>query len=94
MRSQHDVAIPRLYGRESQIDKAIVDAVEEIAKARQLPMAVIATAWCLHKGVNPIVGLNTKERIDEAVLAAKTTLTEEEVARLEKAYQPKAMTGH
>ncbi|KAH7000958.1 NADP-dependent oxidoreductase domain-containing protein [Ilyonectria destructans] len=94
LRSQYDVAIPRLYGRESQTDKAIVDAVEEIAKARQLPMAVIATAWCLHKGVNPIVGLNTKERIDEAVLAAKTALTEEEVATLEKAYQPKAMTGH
>lgn len=94
MRSQHDVAIPRLYGRESEIDKAIVDAVEEIAKARQLPMAVIATAWCLHKGVNPIVGLNTKERIDEAVLAAKTALTEEEVEKLEAAYQPKNMTGH
>ncbi|KAH6991457.1 NADP-dependent oxidoreductase domain-containing protein [Ilyonectria sp. MPI-CAGE-AT-0026] len=94
LRSQHDVAIPRLYGRESEIDKAIVDAVEEIAKARQLPMAVIATAWCLHKGVNPIVGLNTKERIDEAVLAAKTALTEEEVEKLEAAYQPKNMTGH
>ncbi|KAL6412976.1 hypothetical protein AUP68_02470 [Ilyonectria robusta] len=93
-RSQHDVAIPRLYGRESEIDKAIVDAVEEIAKARNLPMAVIATAWCLHKGVNPIVGLNTKERIDEAVLAAKTALTEEEVEKLEAAYQPKNMTGH
>lgn len=94
LRSQHDVTISRLYDRENQIDKAIVDAVEAIAKARQLPMAVIATAWCLHKGVNPIVGLNSKERIDEAVLAAKTSLTEEEMAKLETAYQPKAVTGY
>lgn len=57
-------------------------------------MAVIATAWCLHKGVNPIISLNSKERIDEAVLAASITLTDGEVATLESAYQPKPVTGY
>ena len=94
MRSQHDAALPRLYDQESRVEKAIVDTVEQIAKARDLPMAVIATAWTLHKGVNPIVGLNSKERIDEAVLAAKTVLSTEEVARLEAAYVPRAVTGY
>jgi aryl-alcohol dehydrogenase-like predicted oxidoreductase len=53
-------------------------------------MAVAATAWCLSKeGVNPIVGLNSKQRIDEILEAVKIVLTEEEVARLEAAYVPK-----
>lgn len=57
-------------------------------------MAIISTSWCLSKGVNPIVGLNSKERIDEAVLAAKVVLTEAEIAKLESAYQPKVVTGY
>jgi aryl-alcohol dehydrogenase-like predicted oxidoreductase len=57
-------------------------------------MAVIATAWCIHKGVNPIVGLNSQERIDEAVIAANLVLTEAEIARLESAYQAKNVTGY
>jgi aryl-alcohol dehydrogenase-like predicted oxidoreductase len=75
-------------------DKATVDIVEEVAKVREVPMAVIATAWCLHKGVNPVVGLNSKERIDEAVWAAKIRLTDDEILRLESAYEPKAVTGY
>ncbi|EXA34693.1 alcohol dehydrogenase [Fusarium oxysporum f. sp. pisi HDV247] len=94
LRTQHDQTLSRLYDRESEADKATVDMVEEVAKARGLPMAVIATAWCLHKGVNPIIGLNSKERIDEAVLAANITLTNDEVAKLESAYQPKSVTGY
>lgn len=94
LRSQYDKAQARLYDAENQADKATVDIVQEVAKARQLPMAVIAIAWCLHKGVNPIVGLNKKERIDEAVVAANLVLTEAEIAKLESAYQPKPVTGH
>ena len=80
---------------DNKADKAIVTAVEEIAKARGLPMAVIATAWCLSKeGVNPIVGLNSIERINEALSAVKVGLTKEEVAKLEEAYSPKFVTGY
>jgi aryl-alcohol dehydrogenase-like predicted oxidoreductase len=95
IRAKHDAALERLVSRENVVDKAIVDAVEELAKARKLPMAVIAMAWCLSKeGVNPIVGLSSKARIDEAVLAVKVKLTEAEIAQLESAYQPKAVTGY
>ncbi len=94
LRAQHDATLARLYNRENQVDKAIVDMVQEVAEARKLPMAAIATAWCLSKGFNPIVGLNSKERIDEAVLAANIDLTKDEIAKLESAYQPKAVTGY
>lgn len=94
VRSQTDIAISQLYNEYSQSEKAVVDMVEQIAHARQVPMAAIATAWCLSKGVNPIIGLNSMERIDEAVLAANLTLTDEEIERLESAYTPKAVTGY
>jgi len=58
-------------------------------------MAVVATAWCLSKeGVNPIVGLNSKERIDQIVEAVNIVLTKEEVAKLEAAYVPKIVVGY
>lgn len=63
--------------------------VEAIAKERDLPMATISTAWCLSKGVNPIVGLSSKERIDEIARAIKVVLTDDEISRLESAYVPK-----
>lgn len=73
-----------MVDRDSAVDKAIVDRVEAIAKEKGMSMAAVATAWCLGKeGVNPIVGLNSKERIDEVVAAIKVRLTEEEVAKLE-----------
>lgn len=56
-------------------------------------MAVIATAWCLSKGVNPIVGLNSKDRIDEVVEAVKVVLSAEEIDKLEAAYVPKNVIG-
>lgn len=94
-RSANDTVITRLIDLESSANKAIVNAVEEVAKSRGLPMAVVATAWCLSKrGVNPIVGLNSKERIDEIIKAVKIRLTEKEVAKLEAAYVPKIVMGY
>ncbi|KAF4427921.1 hypothetical protein F53441_14071 [Fusarium austroafricanum] len=94
LRTQHDKTLGRLYNKENEADKATVDMVEQVAKERGVSMAIISTAWCLHKGVNPIIGLNSKERIDEAVLAAKFQLTDDEISRLESAYQPKTVTGY
>jgi versiconal hemiacetal acetate reductase len=57
-------------------------------------MAIVAIAWCLSKqNVNPILGLNSAKRIDEAVAAIKFKLSEEEIQKLEKHYLPKAKPG-
>jgi aryl-alcohol dehydrogenase-like predicted oxidoreductase len=87
--------LSRLINGENKADEGIVAAVGEVAKARGLPMAVIATAWCLSKeGVNPIVGLNSIERIDEITAAVNIVLTEEEILMLEAPYVPKAVSGY
>jgi len=80
--------------KEDKVDEEIVGRVEEVAKKLGKSMAQVATAWCLHKGVMPIVGLGSKERIDEAVDAVKVKLSKEDVRYLEELYQPKVRTGY
>ncbi|KAL2798405.1 NADP-dependent oxidoreductase domain-containing protein [Aspergillus keveii] len=82
-----------LRNRETEADKAIVDRVEEIAKKKGVSMAQVAIAWSLsHKNENPILGLSSKERIDEAIAAIKVKLTDEEIAYLEEPYVPKTLS--
>ena len=84
-----------IRSKETEIDKAIVDRVEEVAKKKGVAMAQIAIAWSLNqKGVNPILGLGSKERIDQAVEAVKVQLTDEEAKYLEEPYMPKAVSGY
>ncbi|KAH3670310.1 hypothetical protein WICMUC_004879 [Wickerhamomyces mucosus] len=74
-------------------DKEIINRVEEIAKKRNVSLAIVSTAWVLSKGVNPIVGLNSEARVEEALKAAEFTLTEEEIKYLEEPYVPKNVIG-
>jgi aryl-alcohol dehydrogenase-like predicted oxidoreductase len=74
-----------IRGRETKIDETVIGKVEEIAKKYGVSMTTIATAWCLSKDkVNPIIGLSSKERIDQAVesvqFASSGKLTKEERA--------------
>lgn len=76
-----------------QPDRDIIDRIEQVAKKRNVSMAVIAMAWCISKGDIPIVGISKKERIDDAVTASTLELTAEEITYLEEMYQPKPIQG-
>lgn len=95
LREKSDFAIQRLIrSKESEIDKQVNQRVEEVAKKHGVSMTTIATAWCLSKDkVNPIIGLSTKERIDQAVasvhFASSGKLSAEDIAYLEDGYAPK-----
>lgn len=79
--------------RETEADKAIVERVELVAKRKGVSMAQVAIAWSLsHEGMSPILGLGSRERIDEAVAAVKVRLSQEEIAFLEEPYVPKAVS--
>ncbi|KAJ6089804.1 hypothetical protein N7467_005020 [Penicillium canescens] len=80
--------------RESEADEVIIGRVEELAKKKGLSMAQVALAWSLsHKGENPIVGLSSVKRIDEAVDSIRVKLTEEEILYLEEPYVPKTVSA-
>ncbi|OCL05277.1 Aldo/keto reductase [Glonium stellatum] len=83
-----------IRARENDVDKAIIDRLEEVAKKRGVNMTTIATAWCIKKGVIPIIGLSSKERIDQAVENSKYQLSDEDAKYLEEPYLPKAIQGY
>lgn len=82
-----------LIGPTTDADIATIHQVEKMAKAKGCSMAQIGIAWCLHKGVNPIVGLSSTVRVDEAVQAVALfdggILTDEDVRSLDDLYIPK-----
>src|SRR5436309_9538466 len=51
------------------IDRPVVDAVQEVAKARGVPMARVALAWVLSKPVvsAPIIGATKPHHLSDAV---------------------------
>ncbi len=71
-------------------DEPIVNAVQEIAEARGVPMAQVAIAWLLTKPVvaAPIVGATKTHHLTEAVSALDLHLTAEEIQTLETPYTP------
>ncbi|KAL3423779.1 hypothetical protein PVAG01_05526 [Phlyctema vagabunda] len=88
-----------IRGKETEIDKTVIGRVEELSKKKGVSMATIATAWVLSKEkVNPIIGLSSKERIDQAVqsvhFAGAGKLSEEDIKFLEEGYAPKERQGY
>jgi aryl-alcohol dehydrogenase-like predicted oxidoreductase len=93
-RARTDEFAPRLYYREP--DFAVVDAVEEIAKARGLSNMQIALAWVLKNATitAPIIGVSKLGHLEEAVAAVEVKLTDEEIKALEAPYKPKPVLDH
>ncbi len=84
-----------LYRQDEDANRAIVDAVAQVADDRGVPMAQVALAWAAGKSVvsAPIVGATKEHHIDDAVAASSLELTADEVARLEQAYTPREPSG-
>ena len=78
-----------------EADKPIADAVQQVAKARGIPMAQVALAWVSKHPVvaAPIVGPTKAHHLPDAVAALDVQLTEEEVRCIEEPYTLRAPTG-
>jgi aryl-alcohol dehydrogenase-like predicted oxidoreductase len=74
----------------------IVEAVEQVATARGIPMAQVALAWVLRHPVvtAPIVGPTKEHHLTDAVAALDVHLTDEEIATLEAPYTPREPSGY
>jgi len=93
-RSSTDPFTDYLYDQPTDFDA--VDAVVEVAAARDVPPAQVALAWLLSKpGVTaPIVGSTKKKHLKDALAAEELTLSEAEIAQLEKPYVAHPVLGH
>jgi len=88
-RSDKD-AVAKSFDRD--LDRPVVDAVQQVAQARGVPMAQVALAWVLSKPVvsAPIVGATRPQHLADAVAALDVQLSDEEIRRLEEPYTPQA----
>jgi 1-deoxyxylulose-5-phosphate synthase len=77
-------------------DRAIIEAVQQVADKRGVPMAQIALAWVLKNPVvtAPIVGPTKPHHLADAVAALDITLTDEEISVLEEPYTSRQATGY
>jgi 1-deoxyxylulose-5-phosphate synthase len=92
-RSRTDEFGRRLYSEE---DRAIVQAVANVADKRGASRAQVALAWLLSKPVisAPIVGVTSLTQLEEALGAFSVQLSAEEIEQLEEPYEPHAIAGH
>ncbi|MGA7760799.1 MAG: aldo/keto reductase [Candidatus Binataceae bacterium] len=93
LRAKTDDIARDMYFRES--DFAVAEAAASIARERGVTPAQIACAWILQApGVTaPIIGATKLNHVKELLASVDITLTKEEVAALEKPYEPHPVLG-
>jgi aryl-alcohol dehydrogenase-like predicted oxidoreductase len=84
------------YQQAVESDNKVAEAVAAIAAERGVSRAQVALAWVLrHAAVTaPIVGATKERHITDAVAASELELSDDEVARLEENYAPRAPEGY
>ena len=72
------------------VDKAVIDNIEQAANERGCSMAQEALAWIFSKDyiTAPIIGATSVENLEEAASALEITLDPDEIEMLESAYAP------
>ena len=89
-RAKTDNFAKRLFDKTGDMDKPVIDRLNEIARTRKLSPSQIALAWLLHKPVvtSPIVGATKPNHLEDAIAALSVKLSNEEIGRLEELYHP------
>ncbi|NEU11764.1 aldo/keto reductase [Methylobacterium sp. BTF04] len=94
-RQDTDEVGKRLYDATEAADRAIIETVAEIAKARGVSRAQVALAWVVQKSpvTAPIIGASKPGHLDDAVAALDLALTPNETTALERLYTPHPVVG-
>jgi 1-deoxyxylulose-5-phosphate synthase len=94
-REETDEVGKKLYTAAVDADRAVIDAVGQLAAARGVPRAQIALAWLLQQpGITaPIIGASRPGHLEDACAALSLRLTPEECADLERPYVPHPVAG-
>ncbi|MCF0248140.1 MAG: aldo/keto reductase [Synergistes sp.] len=81
------------YDATAEADGKVIEKVCEIADGRGVSMTEVSLAWLLTRVASPIAGATKLSHIEGAVKATELKLTDEEIALLESAYVPHALSG-
>jgi aryl-alcohol dehydrogenase-like predicted oxidoreductase len=90
-----DDPVGNSFFADTERDRPVIDAVEKIATARDVPMAQVALAWVLSNPVisAPIIGATKPHHLKDAAAAVDLTLTSEELEALGEHYTVRAAGG-
>ena len=93
-RAETDTFGDSLYTHPS--DWQVIEKLNAVAKAREVSAAVVALAWMHQKPfvTAPIVGASKLAHLEDAIASVAMSLSPEEIAQLEQAYEPHDIAGH
>lgn len=94
-RAKSDEFGKKLYSRTTDSDRAVIDRVAQVSKARNTPMAQIALAWLLSRETvtAPIIGATKMQHLQDAIAALDVKLSADEITTLEAPYVPHPTLG-
>src|ERR1700689_1664701 len=86
---------PRFHGKNFDANRKAVEIVRNIAEAIGAKPSQVALAWLLGKGdfIVPIPGTKRRVYLEENAGAVDLKLSDDDVARLEAALRPEAVSG-
>ena len=94
-RSNNDVFGQRLHSTLGDADRAVAQALADVAAARGVPRAQVALSWVAHKSLvtAPIIGVSKPAHLEDALAGLAIRLTNDEIALLEGHYIPHEVIG-
>lgn len=86
---------PRFQGGNADANLALVDGLRRVAEGQGITVAQAAIAWVAAQGndIVPLVGARRRERLAEALGAARVTLGAADIAAIERAVPKGAAAG-
>jgi aryl-alcohol dehydrogenase-like predicted oxidoreductase len=86
---------PRFQDENLDRNLELVEALRSVADAKGITVAQAAIAWVLSRGedIVPLIGARRRDRLDEALGALDVTLTEDDLAAIERAVPADAALG-
>jgi len=93
-RSKTDAYAKTLFAKTGDIDKPIIDRVNDIARENGVPPAQIAMAWLLRQPAvaSPVVGATKLHHLEDAAASLDVSLSDADMVRLAEVYQPHPAT--
>jgi aryl-alcohol dehydrogenase-like predicted oxidoreductase len=87
--------LPRFTGENHERNQRLVEALQNVARAKNATASQLAVAWALARGpsIVPVIGARTRAQLAESLGALTVTLTPADVARIQAAVPAAAVAG-
>lgn len=87
--------LPRFHGDNLARNQKLIDALNELAKAKNTTPVQLAIAWVLaqHESIIPVLGARTRSQLDDSLGALDLTLTPADLARIAEAVPASKAAG-